>query len=119
MAKKRAAQKAPKGASASSGDNSTLLAFIGVFLAVVGFLIVYLVKKEDDYAMHYAKQGLALFIVAVIVWVASRVLMIVPVLGSIVSTVLGMISSKNINSVLHWPSSWGSSISFWTSRPCH
>ena len=40
MAKKRAAQKAPKGASASSGDNSTLLAFIGVFLAVVGFLIV-------------------------------------------------------------------------------
>lgn len=90
MAKKRAAQKAPKGASASSGDNSTLLAFIGVFLAVVGFLIVYLVKKEDDYAMHYAKQGLALFIVAVIVWVANRVLMIVPVLGSIVSTVLGI-----------------------------
>ena len=40
--------------------------------------------------MHYAKQGLALFIVAVIVWVASRVLMIVPVLGSIVSTVLGI-----------------------------
>ena len=42
-------------------------AFLGVFLTVIGFVIVLLTKKDNEYAMFYAKQGLVLFIVYVVV----------------------------------------------------
>jgi uncharacterized membrane protein len=57
-------------ANASVSD-SKLFAFLGVLLTVIGFIIVYLTKKDDKYAMFYAKQGLALFLVAVVLQVIS------------------------------------------------
>ena len=34
-------------------DEKKLYAFLGVFLTVIGFIIVLATKKDDKYAMHY------------------------------------------------------------------
>jgi len=48
-------------------DEKKLYAFLGVFLTVIGFIIVLATRKEDKYAMHYGKQGLILFFAWIIV----------------------------------------------------
>lgn len=58
-------------------SESKLFAFLGVFLGIIGFLIVLLARKNDKYAMYYGKQGLILFIAAVIVQVVGAVIPIV------------------------------------------
>jgi len=65
-----------------------LFAFLGVFLTVIGFIIALATKKDDDYVMFYAKQGLVLFIAWVIVWAVSLVFLVIPFLGWIVMAVL-------------------------------
>ncbi|MBU0536105.1 MAG: hypothetical protein KKE20_04015 [Nanoarchaeota archaeon] len=67
---------------AKSGDEK-LWGFLGVFLTVLGFIIVLLAKKNDKYAMYYGKQGLVLFIA----WAICAVIMIIPVIGWIVGAV--------------------------------
>ena len=62
-------------------EEGKIFAFLGVFLGLIGFLIVLLAKKENKYAMFYAKQGLVLFIVAVIVSVVAMFLVFIPFLG--------------------------------------
>jgi uncharacterized membrane protein len=62
-------------------DEGKAFAFLGVFLGLIGFVIVLLAKKENKYAMYYAKQGLVITIAWVAVWVASWVLMWIPVIG--------------------------------------
>jgi uncharacterized membrane protein len=59
-------------------SESKLFAFLGVFLTLIGWLIVMLTRKNDKYAMFYAKQGLMLFIAWVIVAIAGS---IIPVIG--------------------------------------
>jgi len=58
-------------------DDSKLFAFLGVFLPLVGFIIALLAKKKDKYVMHYANQGLILFIAWLIAWVVFMI----PVIG--------------------------------------
>ncbi len=67
------AKKKPKG-----GDK--LFAFLGVFLTVIGFILVLLAKKEDKYAMYYAKLGLVIFLGWVAVWVVGMI----PFIGYVV-----------------------------------
>ena len=62
-------------------DDSKIFAFLGVLLTLIGFIVVYAMKKNDKYAMYYAKQGLVLFIAWIIAWVASIVLIFIPILG--------------------------------------
>ena len=78
-AKKHAA--ASHGASSKEVDEGRIFAFLGVFLTILGFLIVLLAKKDNKYAMFYAKQGLVLFIAYVAIWVIG----IIPILGWIVA----------------------------------
>ncbi|MBI4146726.1 hypothetical protein HY489_05310 [Candidatus Woesearchaeota archaeon] len=59
-------------------SESKLFAFLGVFLSIIGFIIVMLTRKSDRYAMYYAKQGLVLFILAVAVSIIGS---LVPVIG--------------------------------------
>ncbi|MFA6461266.1 MAG: DUF4870 domain-containing protein [Candidatus Woesearchaeota archaeon] len=68
-------------------------AFLGIFLTVIGFLLVLLLKKQDKYAMYYAKQGLVLFIGFVLVNIASWFVSWIPIIGNIITAVLwaGMI----------------------------
>ena len=71
-------------------EDSKLYAFLGIFLPLVGFLIVYLTRKEDKYALFYAKQGLTLFIFAVAVSVVNMILAWIPILGWLMSFTLGL-----------------------------
>ena len=68
-------------------SDSKLFAFLGVFLTFIGFVIVILTRKHDQYAMYYAKQGLVLGIG----WVAVSVLSMVPIIGWFIIAPIGTI----------------------------
>lgn len=59
----------------SKRDEKVALAWVGAFFTIIGFLIVLLVKKEDDYAMFYAKQGFVTFLF----FVAASILSFIPI----------------------------------------
>tara|TARA_Y100000310_G_scaffold345502_1_gene465700 strand:+ start:1361 stop:1681 length:321 start_codon:yes stop_codon:yes gene_type:complete len=63
-----------------SNDDSKIWAFLGVFLTLLGFILVLLTRKKDKYAMYYAKHGLVLFIA----WVVITVVSMIPFLGWII-----------------------------------
>lgn len=86
MAKK--GDKVLKDSKMSSQDETKLFAFLGILLTVVGFLIAILVKRDDKYVMFYAKQGLVLFFLWVIVSVVNFILSFIPVLGGILGGLL-------------------------------
>lgn len=69
------------------GKDSKLYAFLGIFLTVIGFIIVYALQKKDKYAMFYAKQGLIIFIIGVIAAIVS----IIPLIGWIISAIAGIL----------------------------
>ncbi|MEM4263356.1 MAG: DUF4870 domain-containing protein [Candidatus Woesearchaeota archaeon] len=69
-------------------EEGKIFAFLGVFLTIIGFIIVLLAKKDNKYAMYYAKQGLVLFIAWIIVWVVAMILVFIPILGWIVMVLL-------------------------------
>jgi len=69
-----------------SKDDSKLFAFLAVFLSIIGFIIAIVVKKDDEYVMFYAKQGLVLFVVAVIINVVG---MVIPFIGWFIILPLG------------------------------
>ena len=81
-------------AKKKSSDDDKIFAFLGVFLTVVGFLIVMLAKKDSKYAMYYGKQGLVLFIAWIVAWVASLILgaifAFIPVFGWILSLLISL-----------------------------
>ncbi|MBT4936200.1 hypothetical protein HOL21_00995 [Candidatus Woesearchaeota archaeon] len=54
-------------------EEGKVFAFLGIFLTIIGFFIVLLAKKDNKYAMFYAKQGLVLFIAYVIVAVLGMI----------------------------------------------
>jgi len=77
MAKKKAvAHKS----SSKDVEEGKIFAFLGVFLTIIGFIIVLLTKKDNKYAMFYAKQGLVL----TIAWVILVIIAIIPILGWII-----------------------------------
>lgn len=67
-------------------EDSKVWAFLGVFLGLIGFLIVLLTRKEDKYAMYYAKMGLVL----TIAWVILAIINIIPVVGWVIYLVGGI-----------------------------
>ena len=72
-------------------------AFIGT-LPIVGFILVYLARKGDKYAMYYAKQGLVLGIAMIVLTFALTFLVLtiplVPV-WNIITFVLWILSVVN------------------------
>ena len=56
-------------------EDSKIYGFLGVFLPIIGLIIIMLTKKDDKYAMYYAKQGLMLGIVWILVGVIARFLL--------------------------------------------
>lgn len=71
-------------------DESKTWAFLGVFLGVIGFVIVLLAKKKDEYAMYYGKQGLVLFIVAVAVMIVGWIIGMIPFFGWMIYRLLSL-----------------------------
>jgi uncharacterized membrane protein len=72
-------------------SESKLFALLGILLTIVGYIIVVLARKDDKYAMYYAKQGLILFIACVIAWAASGVLGWIPFIGEALGWVVNAI----------------------------
>ena len=70
-----------------SKNDSNLWAFLGVFLGWIGFLIILLTRKEDKFAMFYAKYGLILSIAWVVVYLVGMI----PFIGWIIYIVGGII----------------------------
>ncbi|VVB81582.1 Uncharacterised protein [uncultured archaeon] len=69
-------------------SDSKLFAFLGVFLGIVGFVIVLLTRKTDKYAMYYAKQGLVLSVIWIILYVVGTFL---PIIGWFIILPIGSI----------------------------
>lgn len=69
-------------------EEGKIFAFLGVFLTIIGFIIVLLAKKDNKYAMYYAKQGLVLFIAWIIVWLIAMVLIFIPIIGWLIMMLL-------------------------------
>ncbi|MGV8171676.1 MAG: DUF4870 domain-containing protein [Candidatus Woesearchaeota archaeon] len=89
MAKKKVSK--PKGNKTKDDSDSKLFALLGVALTIVGYVIVMLARKEDKYAMYYAKQGLIIFIASVIAMVTSAAIGWIPVIGGVISWILWLI----------------------------
>ena len=97
MAKKKVKKKKPaEKPKKAMNEDSKIFAFLATFLSIVGFVIALLVKKDDQYVMHYAKQSLMVFIVFVIGW-AIR---IVPLLGEVLGPIIYFIG------LILWIVSW-------------
>ena len=58
-------------------------AFIGIFLGIVGFILVLLAKRDSKYAMFYAKQGLVIYLFGIVVFISG----IIPLLGSTIKVI--------------------------------
>ncbi|HSU72451.1 MAG TPA: DUF4870 domain-containing protein [Candidatus Binatia bacterium] len=69
-------------------SESKLWAFLAYLLSIIGFVLVYLLHKDDKFAMYHAKQSLVLFIFAVIVSVVGSIL---PVIGWLIILPVGEI----------------------------
>jgi len=67
-------------------DESKIWAFLGVFLTLIGFLLVFMIRRDDHYAMYYAKHGLVLFIA----WVVFSLLANIPLIGWVIYLVGGV-----------------------------
>lgn len=72
----------------AKASDSKLFAFLGVFLGIIGFIIVLLARKNDKYAMYYGKQGLILFIAAVALQIVGA---FIPVIGWFIVWPIGSI----------------------------
>ena len=72
-------------------QDSKLRGFVASFLTIVGFVITLLAWKDDEYAMYYAKQGLMVFIVAVVAGIVSAMVGWIYVIGPIIQGVLWLI----------------------------
>ncbi len=64
-------------------DDSKMWGFLGAFFPFLGFILVLLVRKEDKYAMYYAKHGLIIGIA----WIIFSLLKGVPLVGWALYTV--------------------------------
>ncbi|MGV8086412.1 MAG: DUF4870 domain-containing protein [Candidatus Woesearchaeota archaeon] len=72
----------------NSEDDSKLFAFLGILLMIVGYILIYFTRKNDRYAMHYAKQGLVIFIAVIVAMIAGWIFKFIPVIGELIQTVL-------------------------------
>lgn len=69
-------------------EDGKLFAFLGIFLTIVGFLIALITKKDNKYVMHYAKQGLVLFIAYIAVGIVIMIIGWVPIIGWLITGAL-------------------------------
>ncbi|MFT4326635.1 MAG: DUF4870 domain-containing protein [Candidatus Woesearchaeota archaeon] len=68
-------------------DDSKMWAFLGTFLTWLGFVIVLLAKKDDKYALYYAKQGLVVGILGIAISFVGWF----PFIGWVTAPILGLL----------------------------
>ncbi len=69
-------------------EEGKVFAFLSIFLTIVGFLIALLTKKDNKYVMHYAKQGLVLFIAYIAVGIVIMIIGWIPIIGWLITGAL-------------------------------
>jgi len=82
-----------------------LFAFLATFLSIVGFIIVLIVKRKDNYVMYYAKQSLVIFVIGVIAGTIGNLFIWVPIMGELIRFALGVLM------LLVWVISWVNALS--------
>lgn len=84
-------------------SNSRLFAFLAYFLGLIGFIIVLLAKKDDEFALYHAKQSLVLTIGSFAISAISQVVTLIAV-GSFVPRIDPFNSSVSPLLILTAPS---------------
>ena len=52
-------------------DDNLIFAWLATFFTIIGFIVAMLLKRDNEYVMFYAKQGLVLFLGQLIIGVLS------------------------------------------------
>lgn len=77
MPKKKEVEK--KAGKKDKLTDSKVFAWLATFLTIIGVIIAFILRRDDDYVMHYAKQGLVLFVGFAI----AGIIQIIPVVGQL------------------------------------
>jgi len=83
MAKKEV--KSKKDVKINFSSDKIQYAFIATILSIIGFVIAILLKRNDKYVMYYAKQSLVIFIIGAVGGALGRLLLFIPIIGSIIN----------------------------------
>jgi len=70
----------------TKSNNKILSAFLGAFFVIVGYIIFYFVDNKNKYVMYYAKQGLVIGILGVVI----SILKVIPVIGGFLFNIGGL-----------------------------
>jgi uncharacterized membrane protein len=60
-------------------DEDKVFAWLATFFTIIGFIIVLILKKNDDYVNYYSKQGIVLFVGFVI----AGIFQAIPIIGQL------------------------------------
>ena len=88
---KKPLQKKMRIINGKDDSDSKTFALLGILIPLFGYIIVSLARKDDRYAMHYAKQGLILFIACIIAWAAAGILGWIPIIGELLGVMLYLV----------------------------
>jgi len=72
-------------------ESSKLWAFFAYLFSIIGFILVYALKKHDRFAMYHAKQSLVLFIGGILIWVFTSIINHILFIGVIISSILNLL----------------------------
>lgn len=76
-------------------DNKKIYAFISCFFTIIGFILAFILWKDDKYIMYYAEHGLILFVGQILIIVLSQFLFFISYILWIFWVVLWIISWMN------------------------
>jgi uncharacterized membrane protein len=76
---------------AKKSDESKVFAVLGVLLTIVGFLIIFFARRNDKYAMYYAKQGLVLFIAFFVIQLLGGVVLVSLFVMPLITWAIGLV----------------------------
>ncbi len=87
--------------------SSKLSAFLAYLLLIIGWLYVFLFRRDDEFALYHAKQSVMLVIMAIaapLVWlVAGWVISLIPFVGFIIAVaVFSLVIMVEIALMIAW-----------------
>ena len=78
-------------AEKGKGDAGEKVLAVLSYVFILWILPLWIVKPRKDFSVYHAKQGLVLFIAAIVVWFLSFILMFIPVLGWLIMAALWVV----------------------------
>lgn len=82
----------PPSRPAALSDQNKLLAALGYPIGIVALVLALLdISKQDRFVKYHAWQALFLWIAVIVLWIASLVISIIPILGWIIGFLIGLL----------------------------